>query len=123
MAEVLWRDLGDGTWEAHSAGTKPAGHVHPFALEALAGLQLPIDGLVSKDLTSFDGQSFDLVVTMCDSAHENCPTFPGVVDQQHWSFYDPAETEGSDDERRAVFRRVRDEISARICVYLSRSPA
>jgi arsenate reductase len=114
MAEGLLRSLGGDRFEVHSAGSKPAGYVHPMAIEAMREVQLDLSGATSKSLTQFDGQSFDYVVTVCDNAKEDCPVFPAVAKMVHWSFDDPASATGNDEQKMRVFRRVRDEIRHRV---------
>ncbi len=123
IAEALWRELAGPGWEAHSAGSEPAGFVHPLAVEVMEELGIGLTGARSKGLDAFPDPSFDLVVTVCDGAREACPALPGARRTVHWPFDDPAEAEGSDEERRAVFRRVRDEIEAAIRAEIARSPA
>ncbi len=118
MAEALWNDLSKGAWQAVSAGSKPAGYVHPLAIRALAELGLDISQNRSKHLDEFRGRAFDLVVTVCDNARESCPVFPGAKQMEHWPFPDPAEATGSDDEKLKVFRQIRDAIAERIRTYL-----
>ena len=118
MAEALWRQIAKGSWESFSAGSRPSGYVHPKAIEAMRESGVDISEYRSKSVGEFDGQPFDLVVTVCDNAREACPFFPGAKETLHWPFFDPAEAEGSEDEQMAVFRRVRDEISATISSYL-----
>jgi len=114
MAEAIWTDIAGGRWDAFSAGTAPAGAVHRLARTVLAEIGLAVPGARSKSIAEFAGRRFDLVVTVCDGAREACPAFPGATDQRHWPFADPARAAGDDDEKLAVFRRVRDEIAARI---------
>lgn len=118
MAEALWNDLGGGAWQADSAGSKPAGYVHPLAVKAVSELDLDLTEGRSKSLTEFEGQAFDLAITVCDNAHEACPVFPGAKETLHWPFDDPADATGSDEEQMVVFRRVRDEIRTKIAGYL-----
>ncbi len=118
MAEALWNNLGQGEWSAASAGSKPAGYVHPLAVRAMRELDSDISANESKSLAEFQNQPFDLVVTVCDNAKESCPAFPGARQTLHWPFDDPAHAGGSDEEKMQVFRRVRDEIAARIREYL-----
>ena len=113
MAEGLLRAWGGDRFEAHSAGTV-ATEVRPLAIAAMAELGIDISTQASKALQVYEGQPFDLAVTVCDDAREACPFFPGAVRQLHWSFDDPSAATGTDDERLAVYRRVRDEIGARI---------
>lgn len=100
--------LGD-TWNAVSAGTKPAGYVHPRALEVLKEIGIQHDGH-AKLADEFKGTDFDLVVTVCDSAAEECPIWLGKGKRVHHSFPDPAHAEGTDEEIMNVFRSVRDDI-------------
>jgi arsenate reductase len=118
MAEALWRQIAKGSWESFSAGSRPSGYVHPKAIEAMRESGVDISAYRSKPVSEFDGQPFDLVVTVCDNAREACPFFPGAKETLHWPFFDPAEATGSQDEQMAVFRRVRDEVSATISSYL-----
>ena len=102
-------ELGD-TWLARSAGTDPAARVNPLAVRAMAEVGIDISNGVPENVDRYLDQPWGLVVTVCDSAKETCPVFPGTVEQMHLSFPDPADAEGSDDERMAVFRFVRDAI-------------
>ena len=113
MAEGLLRGLAGDRFDAASAGTKPVG-LNPLAVRAMAELDLDISSNASKHVDSLAEKEFTYVITVCDNARENCPTFPAQVKSLHWSFDDPAEAEGDDEERMPVFRRVRDEIAARI---------
>jgi arsenate reductase (thioredoxin) len=115
MAEGLLRhDAGD-RFEVESAGTKP-GTVRPEAIAAMLELGIDISGHRSKSVEEFDGQHFDHVITVCDNAKEACPVFFGQAERLHRSFDDPPPPgEGSDAQRLAIFRRVRDELRA----YLS----
>ena len=119
MAEALWEMLGDGAWQSESAGSKPSGYVHPLAIRAMQELDLDLSQSVSKSLEQFRDKSFDLVVTVCDNAKESCPIFAGAKQTFHWPFEDPADALGTDDEKMVVFRRVRDEIRAKIEAYLN----
>ncbi len=118
IAEAGWRHLAAGSWEVASAGTRPAGAIHPMALAVLRELAIPVDLLRSKSVAEFGGQRFDLVVTVCGAAREECPAFPNAGETLHWAFEDPALAEGSPEERLAVFRRVRDQILAAIAGQL-----
>ena len=118
MAEGLWRKLGEGEWESFSAGSNPAGYVHPMAIEAAGEVGVDISGGISKHLNEFVKQPFDIVVTVCGGAQESCPALPGAKKVVHWPFDDPAGAAGADEEKREVFRRVRDEIAARVEKYL-----
>jgi len=118
MAEALWAELGGGDWQTESAGSRPSGYVHPLAIEAMRELEIDISGHVSKSLDLFRDQQFDLVVTVCDNAKESCPVFPAATTTLHWPFDDPADATGTDEEKKTVFRRVRDEIKTKIHHYL-----
>jgi arsenate reductase len=113
MAEGWLRHLAGDRFEAFSAGTSPVG-LNPGAVEAMRESGVDISAHRSKHLTEFAGVRFDYVVTVCDRARETCPIFPGARTVLHWSFDDPAAAKGTDEERRAVFRRVRDEIADRV---------
>ncbi|MBK9925810.1 MAG: arsenate reductase ArsC [Anaerolineales bacterium] len=109
MAEaIINARLGD-TWQAVSAGTKPAGYVHPKALEALSEIGIQHTGS-SKRVDEFKSVDFNLVVTVCDSAAEECPIWLGQGKRVHHSFPDPAKAEGTEEEIMSVFRSVRDDI-------------
>lgn len=113
MAEGLLRHLAGGRFEVHSAGTE-ATHVRPRAIDAMREIGVDISGQESKTLERYLGEPFEYVVTVCDDANEACPVFPGAQNRLHWSFEDPSKATGSEEEQLAVFRRVRDEIQARI---------
>ena len=117
MAEGLWRELGGAGYEVFSAGTQPS-FVRPEAVAVMRELGVDLSGHRSKSVDEFAGLPFDLVVTVCDSARETCPVFPGARERLHWPFEDPAGVTGDDEVRMAAFRRVRDEIRARIVQYL-----
>jgi len=110
MAEAIVNArLGD-VWEAYSAGTRPAGYVHPLALRALAEIGITHSGR-SKHTDEYRGVPFDLVVTVCDDAAENCPVWLGQGKRVHLGFPDPAKATGTDDQIMAAFRQVRDDIA------------
>jgi arsenate reductase (thioredoxin) len=113
MAEGLLRHEAGDRCEVFSAGTHPT-RVRPEAIAALAELGIDISGHRSKSVDEFAGQAFDVVVTVCDAANEACPVFPVGTRRIHWSFEDPAAVEGSDEERLAAFRRIRDQIHERL---------
>ena len=113
MAEAIVNDrLGD-RWEAYSAGSHPAGFVHPLALKALSEIGINLQGR-SKSIDEFRGQSFDVVITLCDQDDEECPVWLGKGKNLHNPFFDPAKVTGSDAEKMAAFRQVRDQISMQI---------
>ena len=106
-------------WQPYSAGTSPAGYVHPKALRALAEVGISHDGK-SKAIDELPTRNFDLVVTVCDSAAEACPVWPGRAGRRaHHDFADPVSARGSDEEQMQVFRRVRDEMLEEIPALLS----
>jgi arsenate reductase (thioredoxin) len=114
MAEGWVNHLLQDRWEAHSAGTAPAERVHPLAVRVMAEVGIDISGNVPQRVDRFVREAWDLVVTVCDSAAETCPAFPGHVERMHVSFPDPAGATGDEDQRLAVFRRVRDGIRDRL---------
>jgi arsenate reductase (thioredoxin) len=110
MAEGLLRHGAGNVFEVESAGTKP-GTVRPEAIAAMREIGIDISGHRSKHVDEFDGRRFDYVITVCDNAKESCPVFPGAAKRLHHSFDDPPPPSvGTDEERMAVFRRVRDEL-------------
>ena len=119
MAEAIWNFVGAGLWSAVSAGSKPAGYVHPLAIDVMREIGLDLSTAVSKSVHEFDNQSFNLVVTVCDNAKEACPIFPGGTEMLHWPFPDPADATGTDDEKRVVFRLIRDQIEDRVVRYVN----
>ena len=120
MAEVIWNEISDEQWEAHSAGSNPAGYVHPMAVRMLGEFSMPTEGLRSKSIDEFKDQQFELVVSVCDNAKNECPAFPGAKHVLHWPFQDPNDAEGSDEEKMEVFRGVAGLIRARIDAYLEK---
>lgn len=110
MGEGWLRHLGGERFEALSAGAKPAGYVHPLAVKVMAEAGVDISRQRSKSIEEFAGQTLEVLVTVCDHARESCPVFPGAKRMIHRTFDDPAHAPGSEAERLAVFRRVRDEI-------------
>ena len=113
MAEGLLRHDGGGRFEVFSAGVSP-GSVRAEAVEAMREVGVDISGQRSKSVEEFTGQAFDYVITVCDNAREQCPFFPAGTERIHWSFDDPAGARGDEAARLSVFRRVRDEIRARL---------
>ena len=110
MAEGLLRHDAGYAFEVESAGTKP-GMVRPEAIAAMGELGIDISGQRSKHVDGFDGQRFDYVITVCDDAKESCPVFMGAVKRLHRNFEDPPpHSEGTEEERMEIFRRVRDEL-------------
>lgn len=116
MAEGLLRhDFGD-RFEVSSAGTKPS-HVRPEAISVMGELAVDLTSHRSKHVSEFEGQPFDYVITVCDSAKESCPVFPASVKRIHWSIEDPVAVEGPEEIRLAAFRRIRDQIRARFLEF------
>ncbi len=113
MAEGLLRALGGDRFVVFSAGTE-ATLVRPLAVRAMAESGIDIGGQESKTLARFLGEPFAEVITVCDAANEACPIFPGAAGRRHWSFDDPSRATGDEAAQLAVYRRVRDEIRARI---------
>ena len=110
LAEGLLRvALGD-QYQVASAGSKPAGYVHPLAIKAMAEIGLDISAHTSKHMNEFLSQDVETVITVCGNADQACPMFPGQLNRHHWGFDDPAHATGTEDEQMQVFRRVRDEI-------------
>lgn len=106
---ILRAAIGDG-YRVASAGSKPAGYVHPLAIAAMAEIGIDISGHRSKHLHEFLAESVETVITVCGNADQACPMFPGQVNRHHFPFDDPAHATGTEAEQLAVFRRVRDEI-------------
>ncbi|MGA2149110.1 MAG: arsenate reductase ArsC [Bryobacteraceae bacterium] len=117
MGEGLFRAEGGGGFEIFSAGTRPSA-VRPEAIAVMKEIGIDISGHRSKSVDEFSGGSFDYVVTVCDNARDNCPVFPAGPERMHWSFEDPAAVEGSEAERLSAFRRIRDQIHARVKAFL-----
>jgi arsenate reductase len=110
LAEGVLRAAAQGRFRVASAGSKPAGFVHPLALQVMKEIGFDLSGHHSKHLNEFLNQPVETVITVCGIADQACPMFPGQVNRHHWGFDDPAHATGSDAEKLAVFRRVRDEI-------------
>ncbi|MBI1941601.1 MAG: arsenate reductase ArsC [Acidobacteria bacterium] len=117
MAEGLLRHLPGERFEVTSAGTRPKG-LNLLAVRAMKEVGIDISGHRSKDVAEFQGQDFSYVITVCDRAKQSCPVFPATTQLLHWSLDDPAEAPGTEEERLAFFRRVRDEISERIQEFI-----
>lgn len=113
MAEGLLRHLAGDRFEAHSAGTE-AIYVRPLAVRAMAEIGMDVSDQESKTLEGYLGEPFEYVITVCDAAKEACPVFPGAKNRLHWSFEDPAQATGTEEERLEMFRKVRDEIREHI---------
>lgn len=141
MAEGILRKLAGGVYEVFSAGMKPS-VVNLQAIKAMSEIEIDISGHRSKSVDEFKRQVFNFVITVCDRAKDSCPIFPNALESRadlkaasvigaaqapmasdtqkiHWSFEDPAEAEGSEEERMKVFRRVRGEISRRLQLFVT----
>ena len=120
MAEAFLRKYGGDRFEAHSAGLEPKG-LNPFTVKVMAEVGIDVSGQTSKGVDTYLGKIlFQYLITVCDDADKNCPTvWPGVNARMHWSFQDPAAVEGSEEEKLATFREVRDLIEVRIKNWLA----
>jgi arsenate reductase len=118
MAEGFMRHLSHGGWRIESAGIFPS-YVHPLAIRVMEEIGIDISEQTSKSMDSFLNETFDYVITLCDHAARFCPSFPGQGKRLGWSFDDPAAIVGTIEERLVVFRRVRDEIRAKIEDFLN----
>jgi arsenate reductase len=119
MAEGILRHLAGDMFEVFSAGTHPRG-LHPKSTEVMKEIGIDIGDQRSKDVSEFKDQQFDYVITVCDRARQACPTFPGA-EPLHWGFDDPAEAPAEVQDR--MFRRVRDELLARLRLFLTANKA
>ena len=118
MAEGLVNAFLGDQYEAYSAGTAPSGNVHPLAVQVMREIGVDISHYRSKSADEFRGVAFDLVVTVCDDAAENCPAWLGKGHKVHQGFPDPARIRGSDEEIASAFRDVRDQMRAQVLDYL-----
>jgi arsenate reductase len=117
LAEGILRAAVGESVEVASAGSAPAGYVHPMAVEVMAEIGIDISGHTSKHLNEFLECNVHTVITVCGNADSACPAFPAQAEKHHWPFEDPAKAEGSEEEILAVFRRVRDEIRQKFETY------
>ncbi len=118
MAEAIVNARYSKEWRAFSAGTRPTGFVHPMAIQVLREIGIEHRG-ESKSVERFRKDEFDLVITVCDDANEECPVWLGKGKRVHEGFRDPAKVEGTDEERLAVFRQVRDQMLKKITRILA----
>jgi len=118
MAEAIVNAHLSENWRAFSAGTEPSGYVHPKAIQVLKEIGITHQG-ISKSADQFREMEFDLVVTVCDDAAENCPVWLGKGKRVHLGFPDPARAQGTDEEVMAVFRSVRDAIADQVPALLA----
>jgi arsenate reductase len=117
MAEGFLRAMAGDRFEAGSAGTEKTS-VNPLAVRAMAELGIDLGGHTSKVYADVEVPAWDYLITVCDDANERCPWVPGSVQRLHWSFPDPSRASGTEEERLVVFRRVRDQIQARLTDWL-----
>ena len=111
LAEAILRKALGENFRVESAGSNPAGYVHPLAIRALEEMGIDTIGHHSKHMNLFLDDQVETVITVCGNADQACPIFPGQMNRHHWPFDDPAHATGTEDEQFAVFRRVRDEIA------------
>ena len=117
LAEGILRAATGGRINVASAGSQPVGHVHPMAIEVMNEMDIDISSHTSKHLNDFLEHDIHTVITVCGNADSECPVFPDQAHKHHWPFEDPAQAEGNDEEKRAIFRRVRDEIREKFEAY------
>jgi arsenate reductase len=120
MAEGLLRHEAGDRFEVFSAGTYPS-LVRPEAIAVMNEIGIDISRQRSKSVDEFTSQKLDTVITVCDNAKESCPVFPGATQRFHWPFEDPALVRGTEEQRQAAFRKIRDRIHGRIMVFLDES--
>ena len=119
LAEGILRQAAGDFLTVASAGSNPAGYVHPLAVEVMLEIGIDLAGHQSKHMNTFLDQPVETVITVCGNADQACPMFPGQVNRHHWGFDDPAHATGTREEQLAVFRRVRDEIKRVFEAYAS----
>jgi arsenate reductase len=117
LAEGILRHAAGDILDVASAGSKPAGYVHPLAIQALQEIGIDISAHTSKHLNEFTTRKVETVITVCGNADQACPIFPGQLNRHHWPFEDPAHAPGTDEEKLAFFRRVRNEIRRVFTAY------
>ena len=117
LAEGILRATAGDILDVQSAGSKPAGQVHPLAIQVMQEIGIDISAHRSKPLSEFLDRRVETVITVCGNADAACPIFPGQVNRHHWPFDDPAQATGTDEEKLAVFRRVRNEIRRAFGAY------
>jgi arsenate reductase len=117
LAEGILRQAAGDILNVVSAGSKPAGYVHPLAIAAMKEIGIDISGHRSKSWDEFKSEPIETVITVCGNADAACPIFPGQVNRHHWPFHDPAHATGTDEEKMSAFRQVRDEIRRTFTAY------
>ena len=123
LAEGILRAAVGEAAEVASAGSDPAGYLHPMAVEVMKEIEIDISAHTSKHLDEFLQREVNTVITVCGNADQACPIFPGQAEKHYWPFNDPAKATGSEEEIRAVFRRVRDEIRVKFEAYAAEIPS
>ncbi len=121
MAEALLRERAGDRYDVRSAGSHPEESVHPLAVAAMREISIDISGARPKGFSDLAGLRFDFVITLCDGARDECPLFPGHPVAEHWSLEDPSRLTGTEEERLAGVRRIREEISRRLDDFLARA--
>ncbi len=106
MAEAILKNRGGGRFEVFSAGSDPAGYVNPRTLNTIDFYGIIAEGFTSKHVEDFENEEFDIVITVCDDAAESCPVFSGDAVKAHWGVSDPADFEGTEEQKDVEFRRV-----------------
>lgn len=117
LAEGVLRSVAGDLFEIASAGSIPAGYVHPMAIEVMREIGIDISGHRSKHLREFLDRPIETVITVCGNADQVCPVFPGQVNRHHWPFEDPSHATGTEEEKRGLFRGVRNEIQQVFTAY------
>ena len=117
MAQGILREIAGDLLDVQSAGSDPAGFVHPLAIRALAEIGIDISSHTSKHLKEFTDRDVETVITVCNNADKACPAFPGQVNRHHWPFPDPAKAKGSEEEIWNAFKQVRDDIHRKFTDY------
>jgi arsenate reductase len=117
LGEGLLRAAAGDLFNVVSAGSKPAGYVHPLAIVAMKEIGIDISGHRSKHMNEFINVDVETVITVCGNADQACPIFPGQLNRHHWPFFDPAHAAGTDEEKLEVFRQVRNEIRRVFTAY------
>lgn len=110
LAEGILRAAAGDILEVASAGSNPAGYVHPLAIDAMQEIGIDLSSHHSKHMNDFLNREVETVITVCGNADQACPMFPGQINRHHWGFEDPAHAKGDTEQQMAVFRKVRDEI-------------
>ena len=119
MAEAWLRRFGGRWFEAHSAGVNAGAQINPMTVRVMREAGVELTGQWAKDVHTYQGQSFDHVITVCDGANEACPTFPGPHRRAHWSLPDPAAITETEEVRHTAFVASRDEIKRRVIAFIA----